>query len=273
MQNLILFLRRYQHFFLFVLLEVVSFYAIFRFNNYHQSILFNASNGISGRILQAEADVTEYLSLRKENERLLAGHAQAMGQMEYNRFTLSGDTFAVTDTAGIPVYSFVPARVMNKTIHKRNNYFTINRGTSHGVYENMGVVSQDGVVGIVVNASSNFSTVMTVLHEEFSLTPRINNEEQFGRLYWPGPNPQTAFIERISKHIPLSKGMEVRSSLFSKYFPPDYLVGHIASVKEIPNSTYWDIRVKLSTDFANVRSVYVVRNIYHLELDSLYMTE
>ena len=273
MQNLLLFLRRYQHVFLFILLEVVCVYAIFSYNVYHQSILLNASNSVSGSILQSRNNVVQYLSLKKENDRLLGENASGYDQSESYQFIFSGDTFVYKDTSEVPVFSFIPARVMNKTVHKRQNYFTINRGVNQGVRENMGVVSQDGVVGIIVNTSNNFSTVMTLLHEDFSLTPRINNEEQFGRLYWTGPDPKEASIDRISKHIDLSTGMEVRSSLFSKYFPPDYKVGYISSLRERPNSTYWDVKVDLSTDFANVRSVYVVRNIFHQELDSLYQNE
>lgn len=269
MQNLILFLRKYNHFFLFILLEIFCFYAIFRFNTYHNSVLLNASNSVSGSILQSQEDVLQYLSLEKENERLLMKSAQDYTWADENKIMIGSDTFVVTDTTGVPLYSFIPAKVLEKTIRKRSNYFIINRGRKHGVAKDMGVVSQDGVVGIVVNSTQNFSTVMPLLHEEFSLTPRIRNEEQYGKLFWEGPDPRYAKIDRVSKHIPLTRGMEVRTSLFSRYFPPNYMVGRIIKLKEQHNSSYWDIRVKLSTDFMNVRSVYVVKNNFKLEVDSL----
>ena len=48
MRNLLEFLSKYKHWFLFVLLEVISMILLFRFNTYQGSVFFSSANIVSG---------------------------------------------------------------------------------------------------------------------------------------------------------------------------------------------------------------------------------
>ena len=47
MRNLLDFLTKYNHWFLFILLEVISFVLLFQFNSYQGSVWFSSANALS----------------------------------------------------------------------------------------------------------------------------------------------------------------------------------------------------------------------------------
>ena len=55
------------------------------------------------------------------------------------------------------------AKVINNSIFKRNNYLTINKGKKHGVEDGMGVISTNGVIGIVHSTSENYALIISIL--------------------------------------------------------------------------------------------------------------
>lgn len=49
MHNLLEFLQKYHHWFLFVLLEIVSLVLLFRYNSYQGSVWLTTANAVAGR--------------------------------------------------------------------------------------------------------------------------------------------------------------------------------------------------------------------------------
>ena len=50
MRNLLNFFLKYNYWFLFVLLEVISFALLFRFNSYQGSAFFTSANRVAGAV-------------------------------------------------------------------------------------------------------------------------------------------------------------------------------------------------------------------------------
>ncbi len=270
MQNLIRFIKKYYHLLLFAILEIIALTALVKFNHYQQAVFFSTANVASGKLLQKKADALSYLSLRTENNRLLqVTNNYFNDSISRNFIVFSSDTFVMKDSSRLPWFSFIPAQVINNSTHKRRNYLTINGGKKQGIQKNMGVISQDGVVGIVVDVSDNFALVMSLLHDQFKLKPKIAENSYFGELSWNGDDPTIAKIDKISKHYPIKKGQKVVTSSYSHLFPANVPVGIIADVKKYVKKPFADINVKLSTQFGRVQSVYVVKNIYRKEIVEL----
>jgi rod shape-determining protein MreC len=270
MQNLIRFIKKYYHLLLFAILEIIALTALIKFNHYQQAIFFSTANSVSGELLQKKADALSYLSLKEENDRLLGVTNRYFNDSINNNFIVfSSDTFLMKDSSRLPWFSFIPAKVINNYTHKKRNYLTIAGGTKQGIGRNMGVVSQDGVVGIVVDVSENFALVMSLLHDQFKLKPKISDNGYFGELSWDGEDPTIAKIEKISRHYPIKKGQAVVTSAYSRLFPANVPVGTISEVKKYVKKPFADISVKLSTQFGKVQSVYVVKNIYRKEIVEL----
>ena len=52
MRNLLEFLAKYNHWFLFVILEVISLTLLFRFNSYQGSVFFSSANAVTGKVYE-----------------------------------------------------------------------------------------------------------------------------------------------------------------------------------------------------------------------------
>jgi rod shape-determining protein MreC len=271
MQNFFLFLRKYYHLFLFIILELIALTALVKFNHYQNAVFYSTANEVSGYLYQKKSDALSYLSLKEENKRLLNNTAVFMNDSLDNHFMMFGtDSFLMNDTMKRPWFSFYAAEVINNTVHRKRNYLTINKGFAHGIEKHMGVISQDGVVGIVIDVSKNFALVMSVLHDQFQVSPEIAGSNYFGKLKWDGMDPRMANIDEISRYYPVEKGQRVVTSNFgSTKFPRNIPIGIVESVKKSTKKPFATIRVKLATDFGRVRSVYVIKNIFKQELQQL----
>ena len=70
MRNLLDFLLKYNYCLLFVLLEVICFILLFRFNSYQGSVFFTSANRIAGEIYDLSSEVTRYIGLGEVNRQL-----------------------------------------------------------------------------------------------------------------------------------------------------------------------------------------------------------
>lgn len=267
MQNVLRFIRKYYQIFLFIILEIISFTALIRFNVYQRATFLTTSNSVSGYILSQKAEALAYFNLKDENELLRDQFGTNLNQNITHAYgVFSTDTFLVKDSSGVPWFSFIPAKVINNSIDKRRNYITITAGKKQGIRKNMGVVSSQGVVGIVVHVSDNFALVMSLLHDQFKLKPKIAGSNYFGELVWDGEDPTTAKIDKISRHYSVLKNQKVVTSSFSHLFPENVPVGIISKVSKNIRKPFSDIEVKLATDFGNLSAVYVVEHKYRSEI-------
>ena len=171
----------------------------------------------------------------------------------------------VSDSLKHQQYSFIMAKVINNSITRRNNYLTLDKGSLLGVKPEMGVVTSQGVVGIVKNVSEHFCTVMSVLHKDTRIGARFKNNNYFGSLAWEGTDPKTAVLKDIAKHVIFKTGDTVVTTSYSAVFPENILIGTVQSSEIKPGENFYNIQIKLSTNFSNLTYVYVVNNIFKSE--------
>ena len=82
MRTLLNFLLKYDYWLLFILLEVVSFVLLFRFNNYQGSVLFTSANSVVGSLYATVSNVTSYFGLHDANRKLTYRNAELELQVE-----------------------------------------------------------------------------------------------------------------------------------------------------------------------------------------------
>lgn len=268
MRNFFLFIQRYSHFFLFLILESVAFYAIYAFNNYHHAVLLNTSNNVNGYILTKRANITKYFTLGEENQRLQLENNTLRKQVLESYYIDKGDTIKNTDTSFKQYFDYIPGNVIQNSTDLVNNYITVDKGTRHGVQKNKGVIGPQGLVGRVVAVSENFCIVMSVLNSKFSIIPKSTSSSYLGKLSWKGGSPYYVTIERINKFNLIKKGELIKTSS-SKIFPENLIIGKVAEIKQDPSGSYFDVKIKLATNFTNLRSVYIINNLQLEEIESL----
>ena len=259
-------------FFLFLQLTAVTL--IFSRNSMQQSFAagqataFNA--WVSGYIDQG----TSYLKLKQINEDLVAQNKALMAQV-YGKGQSGNPQFRrVTDTiGGGQIYTFVDADIVNNSIIRNDNYFTIDRGKRHGVFPKMGVIAPNGIAGIVVNTTNNYALVQSVLSvNKIRINAALKNTGFFGTLTWKGDNSRTMHLADIPKYVPLKVGDTVLTDGKSSIFPQGIMIGRIAGYEVDSKTGYWDISVELNQKMGNLQKVFVVRNLKKLELKQIQDT-
>ena len=262
MRNLIEFISKYNHWFLFVLLEVVSLVLLFRFNNYQGSVWFTSANALTGKTLEARSEVESYFSLASVNTELTQRNAyleHKLAQMELQLAKrMATDSLAGLPKAEAANYKLIPALVVNNSIDKAENFITLDKGSVDGIKKDMGVVSGMGVVGIVYLVSKHYSVVISVLNATSNISCAIAGSGYFGYLHWSGGESDVAYVDDIPRHARFKVGERVVTSGYSSVFPAGVSVGKIMKAYNSPDGFSYRLKVKLSTDFSTLRDVCVV---------------
>ncbi|MCB9251830.1 MAG: rod shape-determining protein MreC [Flavobacteriales bacterium] len=269
MRNFFLFIQRYYHLFLFLFLEIISLYSIYQFNTYHHAVMLNSSNNILGKINEVNSNIMTYFSLFEENERLQKENIDLRKRIIDSYYVEHGDTVRMSDTSFKQKFTYIAGTVVQNSTDQANNYLIIDKGTANGVTKHMGVICPEGIVGVIVNVSENFSIAMSVLNSKFKVTPKLTGNTSIGRLIWDGNSPYFARIEGINRYNLIKKGDPVYTSPYSSIFPDNIKIGTVSESKNIQGTNLLDVKIRLSTRFTNLRSVYIVKNIQINEIKTL----
>lgn len=269
MRNLWLFFIKYYAFFLFLLLEAIAFSMVIRNHDYQRSTVVNSSRKVAGNFYAGLDRVTDYIALSRVNDSLIRENTRLKNMLRSAYYNLTPDTGRHADSVYLHQYRYLYAKVINNSTLRRSNYLTLDRGSLHGIRKNMGVICQNGIVGIVKDVSSHYSTVISLLHKDARISAQIKSTRDFGSLVWNGFNPQIATLTDIPSHVKLKKGDLVTTTGFSSIFPEGIPIGTIENFEIREGDNFYRIDVRLSTEFSRLSYVYVITNILAPEQNAL----
>ncbi len=260
MRNLISFLIRYNAFFIFLLLEIISFtWIVNKGDKGQQQVWLSTSNSISGYFNERYSNVRKYWDLPEQNLLLQKENAELRAQLRREKYNNIVDTVNVTDTAYEQRYRYIPALVVNNSVNLQNNYITLNRGRKHGIRPNSAVVSSNGIVGIVLKSSQRYSTVLSLLHRDTRISAMIKRNGFFGSLVWKSnDNSRSMTLDAIPRHADVMVNDTIITSGYSSIFPEGIMIGVVDTFRFEGGSNFYTIDVRLNTDINKIRSVYVV---------------
>ena len=265
MRNVFLFLWRHNFTLLFLLLEVIAFVLLFSANNYHSTAFGVIATKSSGNFYAIVNNSKQYLTLKEENDALAEENVRLLNNQLSSYVTQFSDTQNIVDTLFIQKYQFQSAKVINNTINLRNNFLILDRGKNHGIEQDMGVVTASGVVGIVKDVSDNFCSVVSVLHKESRISSQIRGTGFFGIIVWEGFNSNYATLSDIPALLKINIGDTIETRESSTIFPTGIMIGIIESFETSTDGNFYTIKVKLSTRFADLTHVYIVKNLLKQE--------
>jgi len=269
MYGIIAFFRRFYFSLLFIALEIISIAFVVTNNYYHEAGYFNSSNRITGTVYRTYSGVTSYFSLQSVNRQLAEENAQLLNAESKTKDTSTYKKGTLTNPFG-QQYNFMLAEVIDNSTNLPNNYLTLRAGSEEGIGEGMGVISPAGIVGIVVKTSSRYSVVMSLLHQKTMVSAMFKKSGTFGSLSWDNNKDyRFATLNQIPMSEKIKQGDTIVTSGFSTIFPKGIMVGTVDNFKAIPELYFYTVHIKLSTDFKNIRYVYVVNTIEKIEKDSL----
>lgn len=263
MRNLIDFLIKYSTWFVFTFYVIISCIFLFDKNPYQHHVYMTSAGRLTAGIYDLSHNITSYFNLRETNEELQVQNARLEEELLGLKATLQlyqeryyADTMAVAEP--LRPFRFIIASVINNSIHKPYNYITINKGTKDGIRPEMGVVDQNGIVGVVNVAGDSYSRLISLLNPNFRLSCKVKGNEAFGSLVWDGKNPQIALLEELPRHTVYTTGDTVVTSGYSAMFPEGIPVGIVTGSEKTIDDNFYTLRVKLLTDFSRLSTVRVI---------------
>lgn len=265
MHNLTEFLAKHNHWFVFLVLEVVSMVLLFRYNSYQGSVWFSSANAVTGKVYEWDSAVESFFSLSGVNSQLTQRNAFLEQQVRMlddsiARLTRSQEAAVTRLSSMVPFQGcrLIPAKVVANMVNRYDNLITIDKGSADGVKRDMGVVCGMGVVGIVYLVSEHYSIVIPALNSHSNISCNIQRRGYFGYLRWRGGSSQLAYLEDVPRHAHFKLGDNVVTSGYSSVFPSGVMVGKVLHVFNSADGLSYRVQVKLSTDFARLRDVCLV---------------
>ncbi len=277
MQNFIQFLIRFHALFLFLILEAFCLYLVTRQHHYQRAIIYKATDELTGTVYTGITGTRDYVGLKSVNDSLAIENARLRERllmlelMQISRPDLLSDTTWM-DSTRYEVFNYRAAKVINNSTDKITNFFTINKGSADGFRPEMGVIGPNGIVGVTKRVSENFTTAMSVLHKDLRISSLIKNKNYIGTLRWTGGNPNFALLTDIPKHVNPEVGDTVVTSYYSNFFPENLMIGTITDMDLDGGSNFYNITLRLSTNFNNIKHVYGVDFHEFNELKQLEQT-
>ena len=263
MRKIIDFLIKNVHKLTFSFLLLFSFFQVIN-KNYYQNSKFNFfSNSTINSIKESAQIFSEYFDLKKTNEKLIIEN-----NFLKNLKSISPDdevSFKNIDTN----FFFNAGKIISNSIKFSKNFITINKGSDDKVSIDDGVISDNGLIGIVNNTSSNFSTLISILNTDLNINAKIKNSNHFGSLNWSGESNEYINLYDIPKNANIKIGDTILSGGMSAVFPEDIPIGKIENFN-LPNATnYYEIKVKLFEDIGSIKNIYIVKNNFKEEINNL----
>jgi rod shape-determining protein MreC len=237
---------------------------LFQYNNYQASVWFSSANSMMGKVYEWSSEATKFFTLSEANEQLtrrnllLEQHVDML-RRRYMELTHDSTVQERHEMKFLAQYDLIPAKVVDNSLDSKENLMTIDKGRADGVAVDMGVACGNGVVGVVYLVSDHYSVVIPVLNASSSrISCAIRNRGSFGYLHWYGGDPSVAYVEDVPRHAKFKLGEWVVTSGFSSIFPSGVSVGKIEQAYNSRDGLSYKLKIRLSTDFTNLRDVVVI---------------
>ena len=269
MRNLLIFITKYNAFFLFLIFEISSLIIYIKYNSFQKASFINSTNQVTGNLYAKADEFKGYLSLKEVNDKLAKENAELRNQLRSSKYVDTVAKHSVTDTIYKQQYTYIEAQVISNSINKRNNYLTISRGSRDGIVKGMGVINGLGVVGKVVFVGQHLSIVQSLLHKDSRFSAMLAADKQIGYLQWGDDlDPHKGLLVDVSNNAQPKVGELVVTSDLS-LFPAGIPLGKVSKLKTKNGGFFLNMEVALAVDFSKLEYVYVVVNKFALEQATL----
>jgi len=246
-------------------LEGIALTILFQSNPYQRASFLNSSDYVFANTYQAFDNAHEYLDLRKVNQYLSEENSELKNDA-IRYFKKSFDQNIIyRDSSFEQEYAFHPVKIIRNTTHLGNNYMTLNRGELNGVRQGMGVISNKGVLGIVIETSKRFSVAMSVLNKSSRISAKVKKNGYFGSVTWTGEDYRIGYLNEIPNHVSLLEGDLIVTSGFSGIFPENIPVGTVKSVTRKKGSGFLEIEILFTQDYRNLSYGHIVKYLHDFE--------
>ncbi len=267
MQQIFNFIFKNSNRLLFLLLLGISLFLSIQSHSYHRSKVISSANFLSGGVYEKISNVSEYLSLKTQNDALAQENAQLRSLL-----------FKTKDSVALPKLDtlkdikpsdILVAKVIHNSFDSHENYLTLNSGSLQGVKPDMGVINSLGIVGIIDNTSSNYSTVISILNIKSRINAKLKKSNHFGSLGWNAKSTGFVQLTDIPRLAAIRKGDTIVTGGQSVIFPENINIGTVDKIYIDNKTNYYTLNVKLFNDMTNLGHVYIIKSKNREEIINL----
>lgn len=256
----------------FIFLEIAALNMLSSSSSVQNFFITRNLQGLAGRFWGISESVFRYFSLPKENKALADDIFEL--NKKISKMTRALEIAKLDSLARIDMelasdkFKFMPAAVVKNSLNKQHNYLIIGKGSDDGVRPQSGIITADGVVGIIDAVSRHYSYAISFLNSELSISARIGNDGAAGPMVWDGKHIDGALLREIPLQYKFDEGDTVYTSGYSSIFPPDIPLGVTGDTRIVNGATY-EVKIKLFQDFSALRYVTIVTNSDIQEIEDL----
>ena len=256
MQQLINALLKYKNSLFYLGLLLLSLIFLNQRSFYHQSFFSDISLSISSRMNLYSQGIVDYFSLKKINEQLrLENEMLKVLELAYQNNKV--DKTAIIESFG---FEITGARIIRNSYDKARNYIIIDKGQANGIKTDTGVISSDGIIGIVNQTTENFSSILSLLHRDLKVNVSFKKNGAYGSMSWRGNHPKKMKLDDISTLNPVSIGDTIVTGGMSDYFPYGIPLGTVSKIERPKFEGYYDIDIELFSNLTQKEFVYIIKN-------------
>tara|TARA_B100000900_G_scaffold110212_1_gene92062 strand:- start:66 stop:869 length:804 start_codon:yes stop_codon:yes gene_type:complete len=264
MQSIINSIVKNRNLIIYLFLCIITLNFLYKNSNIHYTQFGKIGTIFSGKTSSLSSSLGFYFNLISENEELLKENLK----LKKNQLNIEFLNPSTDDSLRLKK-SIISGRVIVNTVNKNKNIIVINKGRLNGISEEMGVISPDGVVGIIKNVTNNYSSIISLLNTELKINALLKNSSTIGSVSWNGLNPKVLKLN----DIPLSSSIKVGDTIItggmSFYFPKGIPIGKIIDYDNSSLEGYYEIDILAFNDFTSLTNLYIISRTDNPELNSL----
>jgi len=247
----------------FIILEIAAF-AMLRHSSELQNIWISRfSHKIMTVLWGGSQNIRNYFQLKEINDNLAAENFRL--NEELRQYKLGADE---RDISFDENFEYLPADIIKISKNKQHNYLILDKGYEDGVAPQNGVITSQGVVGIIDAVEKHYSFAISFMNTEVSVSTRIGHDGGVGPLYWDGKKLNRAILKEIPLLHKFELGDTVWTSGFSEIFPSDIPLGVIRQ-SHIINGAMNECSIELFEDYSSLKYVTIVKNMGREEILNL----
>ena len=259
MQQLVNAIIRFRNGLVYLLLISVSVFLLQQSSAYHRSVVANVGVFFGAQFSDIVNSIRTYVNLRETNERLLQENQILLDQILYEE-KLPSDTL---------YYSSIPLQVIRNSFINSYNYITLKGGKNSGVKNEMGLVTAQGIVGVVQFVQNRYAQAISILNKDLQINAKLKNSNHFGSLIWTGDDPTKMNLLDVPKTATIKMGDTIQTGGMSTIFPPNLPIGSISNFVDNPAVSFYDIEVSLFQDMTNLGTVFAIHHPLAEEVQSV----
>lgn len=258
MQQIINFIIRNKTFLVFLLLFLVAIVFTIQSHSYHKSKFINSANFLTGGVYNSVNNISEYFSLKSQNK-ILTEENNRLKSLLFNAENKTDSTF-IDSTTYANKYKLTTAKIIKNSYTATDNVLLVNRGKKDSIKQDFGVITANGIVGIIGENNNNYATVISILNTTSSISASLKKTNHIGSLVWDGKSPNIMQLIDVEKAADVTEGDTIITSGRSSIFPKGIGIGTVTDFRLDEAENYYEINLQLFNDMTNIEHVHIIEN-------------